>query len=80
MEKNIEKLKNNEQQMTINLQNIRQSLTEKRTAYAETTERSKPTEFILKLKDSRKIRGVLGRCVSGFSLIKYKLIIITLYY
>lgn len=66
LERNIEKLKKDEQQMKTDLQNIRQSLTEKRTAYAETTGRSKPIEFILKFKDSGKIRGILGRCVSTF--------------
>jgi len=48
------------------LQNIRQSLTEKRSAYAETTERSRPIQYILNLKDKKEINGLLGRCVSPF--------------
>lgn len=63
LEKNIEQLKDNEQKIKTNLQNIRQTLSEKRTAYAETTERSRPIEYILSLKDKEKIHGVLGRCV-----------------
>jgi len=52
--------------MKTKLQNIRQSLTEKRTAYAETTERSRPIQYILNLKDKGEIKGLLGRCVSAF--------------
>lgn len=66
LETNIEKLKNDEQQLKTNLNNVRQSLSEKRTAYAETTERSRPIQYILKLKDNGEIRGILGRCVSYF--------------
>lgn len=68
MEKNIEKLKSDEQQIKSNLQNIRMSLSEKRTAYAETTERSRPIQYILSLKDKGKMRGLLGRCVSALIL------------
>jgi len=57
-------LKDDEQLIKTNLQNIRLSLTEKRTAYAETTERSRPIKYILSLKDKGEIRGVFGRCVS----------------
>lgn len=75
MEQNIEKLKNEEDQIKTTLQNIRLSLSEKRTAYAETTERSRPIQYILSLKDKGKIRGLLGRCVSAFYfiLIKYNI-------
>lgn len=59
-------MKNDEEQMKIKLQNIRQSLIEKRTAYAETTERSRPIQYILNLKDKGDISGVLGRCVRDF--------------
>ncbi|XP_050539980.1 structural maintenance of chromosomes protein 4 isoform X2 [Daktulosphaira vitifoliae] len=62
MDKNIDKLQKDEQQIKINLQNIRQSLTEKRTAYAETTERSRPIQYILQFKESGEISGILGRC------------------
>lgn len=68
MEKNIDKLQKDEQQMKEKLQNIRQSLTEKRSAYAETTERSRPIQYILTFKDSGEIRGILGRCVSDCCL------------
>lgn len=61
-EKDIEKLKKDEQQFKEKLQNIRQSLSEKRTAYAETTERSRPIQYILSLKDKGEISGILGRC------------------
>lgn len=66
MERNIEELKSNEEQMKSKLQTIRQSLTEKKTAYAETTGRSRPILYTLKLKDEGKISGILGRCVSSF--------------
>lgn len=66
LETNIEKLKIDEQQIKTKLNNVRQSLSEKRTAYAETTERSRPIQFILNLKDNREISGILGRCVSYF--------------
>lgn len=58
--------------MKMKLQNIRQSLTEKRTAYAETTERSRPIQYILSLKDKEEIHGILGRCVCTFCFIHYK--------
>lgn len=61
----MESLKKDEDQIKTNLQNIRQSLSEKRTAYAETTERSRPIQFIINLKDKKEITGILGRCVSA---------------
>jgi len=66
LERNVKKYKSGEQEIQNNLQNIRQSLSEKRTAYAETTERSRPILYILSLKDKGEIRGLLGRCVSAF--------------
>lgn len=66
LETKIKKLNEDEKQMKTKLQNIRQSLTEKRTAYAETTERSRPIQYILSLKDKGEINGLLGRCVSDF--------------
>ncbi|XP_025198777.1 structural maintenance of chromosomes protein 4 [Melanaphis sacchari] len=62
LEIKIKKLNEDEKQMKTKLQNIRQSLTEKRTAYAETTERSRPIQYILSLKDKGEINGLLGRC------------------
>uniref|UniRef100_A0A2S2P266 Structural maintenance of chromosomes protein n=1 Tax=Schizaphis graminum TaxID=13262 RepID=A0A2S2P266_SCHGA len=62
LETKIKKLSEDEIQMKTKLQNIRQSLTEKRTAYAETTERSRPIQYILSLKDKGEIKGLLGRC------------------
>jgi len=62
LERNIEKLKSDEQRMKSDLQNIRHSLSEKRTAYAETTERSRPIQYVLSLKDKGEIPGILGRC------------------
>ncbi|KAE9542882.1 hypothetical protein AGLY_002793 [Aphis glycines] len=62
LETKIKKLNEDEKQMKTKLQNIRQSLTEKRTAYAETTERSRPIQYILSLKDKGEINGLLGRC------------------
>ncbi|XP_025424025.1 structural maintenance of chromosomes protein 4 isoform X2 [Sipha flava] len=62
LERNIEELKINEEQIKTKLQTIRQSLTEKKTAYAETTGRSRPILYTLKLKDEGKISGILGRC------------------
>lgn len=65
LETKIKKLNEDEIQMKTKLHNIRQSLTEKRTAYAETTERSRPIQYILNLKDKGEIKGLLGRCVSN---------------
>lgn len=66
LEKNIEDLLNNEQKMEAELKHIQKNLGEKRTAYAETTERSRPIQFVLNLKDRGNISGILGRCVSEF--------------
>lgn len=71
MERSIEKLKNEEQQIKTNLQNIRLSLSEKRTAYAETTGRSRPIQYILTLKDKKEVHGILGRCVRETFYFKY---------
>lgn len=62
LETKIKKLNEDEIQLKTKLQNIRQSLTEKRSAYAETTERSRPIQYILNLKDRKEINGLLGRC------------------
>ncbi|KAL4119341.1 hypothetical protein QTP88_012159 [Uroleucon formosanum] len=62
LETKIKKLNEDEVQLKTKLQNIRQCLTEKRSAYAETTERSRPIQYILNLKDKKEINGLLGRC------------------
>ncbi|XP_022172388.1 structural maintenance of chromosomes protein 4 [Myzus persicae] len=62
LETKIKKLNEDEIQLKTKLQNIRQCLTEKRSAYAETTERSRPIQYILNLKDKGEIKGLLGRC------------------
>lgn len=64
MEKSIEDLINNEQKLETDLKHIQKNLGEKRTAYAETTERSRPIQFVLNLKENGNIPGLLGRCVS----------------
>lgn len=66
LEIKVKQLKDDEIKTRKNLHNIRQSLSEKRTAYAETTERSRPIKYILSLKDKKEIGGVLGRCVCRF--------------
>lgn len=43
-------------------------LTEKITAYMETTDYSLPIKRILNLKNNGMVEGILGRCVSDFWL------------